>query len=250
VSDAGDPLELLAGLIARSTHVVTLTGLRIGGSESLDPSGSRGEWAARASLEALLTNPQDFWEFYYPQAVEIAAREPRDAHFALGRMQGAGLIGPLVTHAVDRLHVRVPGAGEVVEVHGSVTSIQCARCDERYALGEAPRLRGDDGVPRCSTPDCDGYPLRPGGTLWGEPLVQNAVTRAWDLAGSADLFIVVDCDLRTIPMSFLPSVPLSRGIPLVVLGGSPTQYDRYAKVVDRQPTGPLLAALAELMCLP
>lgn len=250
MSETGDPLELLAGLIGRSNHVVTLTGLRIGGSEDLDPSGGRGEWANRASLEALLTNPQDFWEFYYPQAVQIAARKPRDAHFALGRLQGAGIIGPLITHAVDRLHRQVPGAGEVVEVHGRVTSLVCERCHERYALGEAPGLSGEDGVPRCTSPTCEAYPLRPGGTLWGEPLVQDAVTRAWDLAGTADLFIVIDCDLRTIPMSFLPSVPLSRGIPLVILGGSPTQYDRYAKLVERTPSGPLLAALAELMCLP
>ena len=78
---------------------------------------------------------------------------------------------------------------------------------------------------------------------------EEAVTRAWELAGQADLFIVIDCDLRTIPMSFLPSVPLSRGVPLVVLGGTPTQYDRYAKLVTRDPSEPLLVALADLMCV-
>ena len=249
MTSTDDSLETLAGLIARANHAVTLTGLRIGGAEDLDPSGGRGQWAERASLEALLTNPEDFWAFFHPQAIAIAARETRGAHHALGRLQGSEVIGPLITQAVDRLHLRVPGAREVVEVHGNVASVRCDRCAERYALGEVTGLFDTRGVPRCTTSTCDAYPLRPSGTLWGEPLVQQAVTRAWELAGQADLFIVIDCDLRTIPMSFLPSVPLSRGVPLVVLGGTPTQYDRYAKLVTRDPSEPLLVALADLMCV-
>ena len=45
---------------------------------------------------------------------------------------------------------------------------------------------------------------------------------------TADAFVILDSDLRTAPISLLPSVPLTRGAPLVVVGETPTQYDRYA----------------------
>ena len=67
-------------------------------------------------------------------------------------------------------------------------------------------------MPRCTTAGC-AYPLRPEGTLWGEPLPRAAVERAWELAAEADAFVVLDSDLRTAPISLLPSVPLTRGAP-------------------------------------
>jgi NAD-dependent deacetylase len=243
-------LESLAMLIARSHHVVVLTGLQIGGPPDQEATSGRGEWADRASLEALLTNPSDFWDYYYPQALRIAGRVPGEAHDALARLQAAGLITAIITQAVDRLHRRAaPGAtGEIVEVHGTVTVIRCGRCGERYGLPEAAALiaADADGVPRCTAPGC-GFPLRPAGTLWGEPLIADAVTRAWDLAARADCFIVVDSELRTVPMSLLPSVPLTRGMPLAMIGEIQTQYDRYAEITARGPSTATLTALADLL---
>jgi NAD-dependent deacetylase len=89
--------------------------------------------------------------------------------------------------------------------------------------------------------------LRPAGTLWGEPLIEPAVRRAWDLATEADCFVVIDSDLRTVPVSLLPSVPLTREVPLVMIGQTPTQYDRYAHVLIREPSEPVLVAVADLI---
>jgi NAD-dependent deacetylase len=103
-----------------------------------------------------------------------------------------------------------------------------------------------DGVPRCTTSGC-GYPLRPEGTLWGEALPRAAVERAWEVAADADAFIVLDSDLRTAPISLLPSVPLTRGVPLVLVGETPTQYDRYAHRVIRAPSVDIISAVADLI---
>jgi NAD-dependent deacetylase len=239
--------ERVAAAILAADHVVVLTGLRLGHPESTDLTQGRGEWARRASLEALLTDPASFWEFAYPAAVEIAAREPRPGHYALARLQQAGLVNGIVTQAVDHLHTRA-GSTDVVEVHGNVLTVRCSRCDERYGLAEVGPLMGaaGDGVPRCTNDGC-GFPLRPAGTLWGEPLIEIAVRRAWELATQADCFIVADSDLRTVPMSLLPSVPLTRDVPLIMLGETRTQYDRYAQVLLRQPSEPVLVALADLL---
>jgi NAD-dependent deacetylase len=239
--------EALAAALLEARHVVVLTGLRLGGPERLDLTHADGEWARRASLEAFLTRPADFWAYFHPTALEIAARRPGPAHDALARLERAGVVAALITQAVDRLHARA-GSHDPVEVYGTVLLMRCGRCGERYGLPEVGALieRSDDGVPRCSTSGC-GYPLRPEGTLWGEPLPRPAVERAWELAAEADAFLVLDSDLRTAPISLLPSVPLTRGAPLYVIGTTPTQYDRYARVVVREPSTATITAVADLI---
>lgn len=226
--------EVIADAIRDSSMTVVLTGLFLGARESEDLTHGRGEWRERASLEAFLTEPQRFWEYYVPAAKVIGERRPNDGHAALARMQERGNIDALVTQAVDRLHARA-GSRDVVEVYGSVLVHRCQRCSERYGLVELDRFvaTSEDGIPRCDTPDCD-YPLRPEGTLWGEPLDEAAVKNAWELAAQAELMIIFDSDLQTAPISLLPSVPLTRGADLIIVGSDPTQYDRYARLVVRE----------------
>lgn len=242
-----DAAARLARLLLGAERAVVLTGLRLGASEPTEQAAARGDWADRASLEALLTDPAGFWAFYYPRAVEIAARTPGPGHVALARLERAGVVAELITQAGDHLHAKA-GSPDPIEVHGNVLSARCSRCGEVYALAEAGALlaASADGVPRCTTEGC-GFPLRPAGTLWGEPLVQDAVARAWEVAAQADLFMVLDSQLRTVPISLLPSVPLTRGVPMVVVGVTPTQYDRYAAEVVRAPSPPVLVALADLL---
>ena len=53
--------------------------------------------------------------------------------------------------------------------------------------------------------------------------------------------------IRTAPISLLPSVPLTRGSALMVVGQTPTQYDRYARLMVRAPSAGLLSAVADLI---
>jgi NAD-dependent deacetylase len=239
--------QALAAALLEAERAVVLTGLRLGGPEERDDTHAGGEWAARANLEAYLTEPARFWEYFHPTALTIAAREPTADHYALARLQRAGAVSAVITQAVDRRHARAGSTG-VVEVYGTLLTLRCERCGERYGLPEAGALiaAAPDGVPRCTTAGC-AYPLRPEGTLWGEPLPRVAVERAWELAAEADAFVVLDSDLRTAPISLLPSVPLTRGAPLLVVGQTPTQYDRYARLLVRAPSAGLMTAVADLI---
>lgn len=239
--------EALATVLLGATRPIFLTGMRLGHAEPVT-DWSVSDWRARASLEAFITEPSAFWAFFYPLAQSLAARAPDAGHHAITRLQRAGVIGPIITQATDRRHQRA-GSPDVVEVYGNLLTAGCSRCGERYGLPEVGELiaASPDGVPRCTTPGC-AYPLRPEGTLWNEPLPPAAVTRAWELAGEADAFFVLDSALRTAPISLLPSVPLTRGVPLVVVGELPTQYDRYAALVVRTPSPPVLEALCSLVC--
>jgi NAD-dependent deacetylase len=246
-AQASDP-EALAAALLEAERVVVLTGLRLGHPETSDYThAGEGEWARRASLEAFLTTPADFWAYFHPTALDIASRPVTPGHDALARLERAGLVAALVTQSVDRLHSRA-GSHDPVEVYGTVIVMRCDRCGERYGLPEVGELvaGSEDGVPRCSTPGC-GYPLRPDGTLWGEPLPREAIETAWELAAGADAFLVLDSALRTAPISLLPSVPLTRGAPLFVVGSIPTQYDRYARLVVREESTAVITAVADLV---
>ena len=246
-TDPAPAHQRVATALLGAQHIVVLTGLHLGGPEEADLTHAHGEWARRASLETLLTDPAGFWRFAHPAALEIAERVPEPGHLALARLQAAGFVSALITQAVDHIHT-IAGSIDVVEVHGNILTARCGRCGERYGLGEVGALieAAPDGVPRCTTHDC-AFPLRPAGTLWGEPLIESAVRVAWEHATNADCFLVIDCELRTVPMSLLPSVPLTRGVPLVMIGETPTQYDRYATVLIREASEPVLAALADLI---
>jgi len=245
--DVAPDIERLRQLIDGARRPVVLVGLGFGQAGDLELNAGQSDWADNASLETLLVDPARFWSFYYAAATEAAQREPTAAHIALARMQAAGLISTIIAQSADHLAAKA-GATDVIEMHGNVLTAKCARCNERYGLPEVGAFlaQADDGVPRCTSPDC-GYPLRPSGTLWGEPLDEDAVKRAWELAANSDAFISIDSALRTIPLSLLPSVPLTRGVPLALIGRTPTQYDRYAQVVIRSPGAPIVEALAERM---
>jgi NAD-dependent deacetylase len=239
-------LDQLTAALLGADQTVVLAGQR------LDPEGiagaakARDEWTRHADLDILTADPRRFWEHFLPAARSAAARAPSAAHLALVRLQAAGTIAAIVTQASDGLLERA-GAHNVVEIYGNVLSVRCERCGERYGLDEAAALVAGsaDDIPRCTTTDC-AFPLRPAGTLWNETLPRDAVEHAWDLAAECDLLVIIDSDLRTVPISLLPSVPLTRGAGVILIGATPTHYDRYARQVLRVPaSAETLTAVAD-----
>ncbi len=245
--DLGEDIRRLADLLVASERCVAMTGVRLGAIEDTEAKAAGTAWGEFASLEVLLTEPARFWENWLPRASEAAAREVTPSHVALARLQAAGIVTVIITQAVDHLHGKA-GDGDLIEVHANVLSCRCTRCNDVYALSEVRALRdaADDGVPRCTREGC-GYPLRPTGTLWGEPLVEAAIIRAWDMAAGCDLFLVLDTQLRTDPMAMLPSVPLRHGTTVAIVGTTRTHYDRYAKLVIPRASPPVLEGVAALL---
>ena len=245
--DLDDDIRRLADLLGQAERCVAMTGVRLGATEDTEAKAAGSAWGEAASLEVLLAEPARFWDNWLPRALEASRREVTPTHEALARLQQAGVIHAIITQAVDHLHGRA-GGGEVIEVHANVLSCRCTRCDDVYALSEVQGLldAAADGVPRCTRKGCN-YPLRPTGTLWGEPLVEDAIIRAWDMAAWCDLFLILDTQLRIDPLAMLPSVPLKRGAKVTIVGTTRTHYDRYAKLVIPRPAPEVIPGVADLL---
>ena len=98
--------------------------------------------------------------------------------------------------------------------------------------------------PRC--PRCGGAMLKPTVVLFGEPMPAQAVGEAFQLAGEADVILVVGSSLVVYPAAEIPLVAVRAGARMIVINAEPTPYDRFAEVVIHGRSGEVLPAIAAL----
>jgi NAD-dependent protein deacetylase/lipoamidase len=224
----------LAELIRGSGSVVALTGAGISVPSGIPDFRSPGSglWAgvdpmAVAHIDVWRREPARFWAFYGQRFSLLDGKEPNGAHRALAELGRRGLLEAVITQNIDGLHAAA-GTPHPIEVHGSVATASCLRCGRRYRLAEVRERAGYDaeGIPRC---DCCA-PLKPDVVLFGELLPEAAMTRAWALAATAGLLLVVGSSLEVHPVAGLPEATLAAGGRLAIVTKGPTPYDGDAEV--------------------
>jgi NAD-dependent deacetylase len=242
--------ESLADLIRESGSTIALTGAGIS-----VPSGvpdfrtpGKGIWtdvdpSEVASIDAFRRDPKRFWDFYRPRFSMLGDKRPNDAHEALARLEGAGLLDVVITQNIDRLH-RAAGTRDLIEVHGSIATSSCVTCGRSYGLEEVDSLFDGRGIAVCDV--CPGL-VKPDVVLFGEMLPVAAIERARALASAADLMICVGSSLEVFPAAGLPELTLAHGGDVVVVTKGPTPYDRDAALkLDGDVADELPAVLAAL----
>jgi NAD-dependent deacetylase len=250
-SVADTRIQTLAALVREAGSVVALTGAGISVPSGIPDfrSPGTGLWEnvdpmEVAHIDAWRADPQRFWQFYGNRFQTLEGREPNAAHRALVELERRGLLDAVITQNIDMLH-RKAGTRELVEVHGTIEHSSCLSCGARYPLADVrARLAADpDGVPRC---DC-GHPLKPDVVLFGEWLPADALDRAYELAGAADVLLCVGSSLEVHPISQLPGVTRANGGQVAVITQSATPWDGRAAVkLDGDVVAELEALLAAL----
>jgi NAD-dependent deacetylase len=224
----------IAALIRAASSVVALTGAGISVPSGIPDfrTPGTGLWEnvdpmEVAHIDVFRRDPERFWQFYGHRFQTLEDKRPNRAHLILASLERDGLLDAVITQNIDRLHDRA-GSRRLIEVHGTIAHSSCLRCGSRYEIGEVrARQRGDDGgIPRC---DC-GLPLKPDVVLFGEYLPMDALRRAEELAGEADLLLCIGTSLEVHPVAQLPAVTLSRGGKVAILTQGPTPYDSHAIV--------------------
>jgi NAD-dependent deacetylase len=241
------PTRELAELIRNRGPAVALTGAGISTESGIpDFRSPTGIWAQYdpqeyATIEAFLADPAKVWSFYALRFRALTEAEPNAGHLALAELERAGRVRAVVTQNIDLLHERA-GSRDVVEVHGSIRTSRCLRCGARYALADVVALIEDGGVPSCRA--CEEA-LKPDVVFFGEVLPQAAIDRAYELARSTGVLLVVGSQLEVWPVSLLPVETVQSGGAVAIVNKGPTSFDAQASVKIDGGAGETLTALVE-----
>jgi NAD-dependent deacetylase len=240
-------VQRLAELVRERGPVVVLTGAGISTESGIpdfrSPTGIWAEYDPQeyATIDAFLADPEKVWRFYALRFRALTEAEPNAGHLALAELEGAGLLSAVITKNIDLLHDRA-GSREVVEVHGSIRTSSCRRCGMRYPLDELLPMIEDSGAPRCH--EC-GEVLKPDVVFFGELLPEAAIDRAYELARSAGLLLVVGSGLEVWPVSMLPDETVLAGGQVAIVNRGPTTFDEQAVLKIERGAGETLSALVD-----
>jgi NAD-dependent deacetylase len=239
-------VEPLAELVRTRQPCVVLTGAGVSTESGIpDFRSPGGLWEQfdpldYGSIDAFRADPARVWRFYAPRFATLTEAEPNEAHRALAELERAGFVEAVITQNIDLLHERA-GSRDVVEVHGSIRESVCPGCGARYALARVVELLADADAPTC--PVC-GAVLKPDVVFFGEFLPEEAIDRAFTLAASAGLLLVVGSALEVYPVAGLPYETLHAGGAVAIVNRGPTAFDRRAALKIDGAAGATLATLA------
>jgi NAD-dependent deacetylase len=246
------PVVALAELLASAHGVWALTGAGMSTESGLpDYRGPAGMWRNRrfeelASIEAMRSEPAEFWEFYRLRLDVLGDAKPNAGHDALARLERGGVLRGIATQNVDGLH-QAAGSNHLHELHGSLLHVRCRSCGIELST-EIARERwavDPDGVPHC---DC-GEVLGPGVVLFGEAL-PLAIEHAFSLAAECDVALALGTSLAVFPAAHLPLVTVERGGRLAIVTHGGTQFDELAHVCIDARLGDVLPQVADLLLGP
>ena len=224
--------QSLKGKFRPPTRVVVLTGAGIS-AESGVPTfrGEDGYWREHraedlASPEGLRKDPELVWEWYGERLKAYGDIKPHAGYHALVQLQERIGKLPVVTQNVDGL-LQKAGLIDVIELHGNLRTASCMnRCGVPSILITEELF--ESLPPRCSC----GSILRPDVVLFGEQLPEQALKRAFNLAESCDLMLVVGTSMLVYPASSLPLIVLRRGMPVIEINPEETPLTSLAGVTS------------------
>ena len=261
----------------RGRRVVVLTGAGCSTESGIpDYRGPETRRRARNPIQyrAFVTDPAARTRYWARSAVgwqRVAQARPNAGHYALARMEAAGLVHGLITQNVDGLHYAA-GSRRVVELHGALAHVRCLGCGaaelraglQRRLLAlnpgwtaRPPAEIAPDGdaeldppweqtfrVPACLR--CGGV-LKPDVVFFGENVPRPVVDDAWTLLGEGDALLVAGSSLAVYSGYRFVRGAAKEGKPVAIVNLGPTRGDADAALRVDGRTGDVLPALAEAL---
>jgi len=201
--------------------------------------GEDGLWKGANPQElatpgAFNKDPWHVWQWYDWRRSIIAKVSPSAAHLAMALFrQDAGGV-PVITQNVDGLH-QMAGSTDVFELHGSIWRLRCVSC----ALEGEDRVTGISGPPICT---CGGM-QRPGVVWFGEALPEDVLRRSMELAGAADVVLVVGTSGVVQPAASLVGMAKEAGAFIVEVNPDSTPLTSLADISFRAGAGDVVPEL-------
>lgn len=237
-------------LVADARRIVVLTGAGISTDSGIpDFRGPDGVWTRNPEAEKYstishyLADPDlrvRAWQHRLENPAWTA--EPNDGHRALVDLERHCVIDLLVTQNIDGLHQAAGSDPDlVVEMHGTIRDARCVSCGWTAPMPEVfERVRAGEADPPC--PVCGGI-VKSDTVFFGESLRPERIDRAFDAAQNCDLLLAVGTTLAVTPVAHLAPIAVDAGAALVIVNGSPTEYDHLADAVVRSSISEVLPVL-------
>jgi len=270
-------LERLAQML-RGKRLVALTGAGCSTESGIpDYRGAGKPPRARPSIQHReFVDKAEHRRRYWARSLlgwpRLAAARPNDAHHALATLEGAGVVGGLITQNVDGLH-GAAGSRAVVELHGALARVRCLSCPSTLSRDElqdgllaanpafsarahdvaiAPdgdadlpdEILGDFVVLPCAA--CDGV-LMPDVVFFGGSVPRPTLDAAWDAFDRADALLVVGSSLTVFSGYRFVRRASERGMPIAIVNRGPTRGDPHASILVDERAGQVLPALARAL---
>lgn len=222
-------------LIAGAKKILVFTGAGVStGSGIPDYRGPDGVWLKREPVLyqdflASTRAKQDYWKYKAETFPAFRTAVPNAAHKALVELERGGRLLALVTQNIDSLH-RTAGShtDKLIELHGSGLYAECLDCLNWTSMAEAlEKFRADGAPPLCS---CGGW-LKPAVVMFGEPLDQENLVRAFKAAEDCDLAISVGSSLAVEPAASIPLSAKAGGKPYLIVNLGATAHDKAADII-------------------
>lgn len=270
-------LERLAQLL-RGKRLVALTGAGCSTESGIpDYRGAGKPPRTRPSIQHRefvdkAENRRRYWARSLLGWPRLAAARPNDAHRALAALEGAGVVGGLITQNVDGLHAAA-GSRTVVELHGALARVRCLQCPATISRDElqerllaqnpgfssrahdvaiAPdgdaelpdEILGDFVVVPCHA--CDGV-LMPDVVFFGGSVPRETLDAAWGAFDRAEALLVVGSSLTVFSGYRFVRRASERGMPIAIVNRGPTRGDPHATLLVDAQAGQALPALARAL---
>ena len=240
-----------ASLVAVARHaetIVAFTGAGISTESGIpDYRGPGGVWERNApptlrDFRENLETRRGYWFERRERYPLLRDTMPNDGHYALARMEEAGRLAAIVTQNIDGLHQKAGSAPDhVIELHGTAHRVRCLDCGSSWLADVIQDRLAAEPLPACER--CGGM-LRAATVLFGEPVPEAALQRAFDMARRCDLMIVVGSSLVVQPAARIPEIAARSGADLAIINNEPTPLDGIANFPIRAGAGGVLKALA------
>lgn len=244
-------LDRAAETLARSRHVIALTGAGLSVESGIPPfRGPGGLWTKHGEppmngYQRFLADPRKAWEDRLNPAgpmrelwEALAAARPNPGHLALIELEEIGVLRCTITQNVDNLH-RLAGSRRLLEIHGNATLIRCIECVARF---EREAIDFALLPPRC--PHCNGI-LKSDTVSFGEPIPPDVLEHCFEEAERADCMLVAGTSATVYPAAQFPIALRQRGGELIEVNPYETELTPLCAETLRGPAGEILPRLVE-----
>src|SRR5687768_7896260 len=186
--------------IARSARDISaFTGAGISTESGIpDYRGPGGVWERNAppTLSDFRENEETRRRYWFERRErygELRGKAPNAGHFALSRLQAAGILSTIITQNIDGLHQKAGSdPGRTVELHGTAHQVRCLDCGTTWPADEIQARLAREPLPDCAV--CGGM-LRAATVLFGQAVPEESLGRAFEAARACDLMLVVGSSL-------------------------------------------------------